>query len=281
MSSSNALVTIIMPAYNAAKYIAEAIESVLNQTYNSWELIIINDGSRDNTENIIKSFNDSRIILLSQKNTGVSSARNQGLQFANGEYITFLDADDILPVQSLDLRVKFLQNNPAIDLVDGKISVRDKDMNYEIKGYKPYYKGDLLAKLLRLDDQVFFGICYFFKKDILKDVFLNKNMTHAEDLLFYIEIASKQLVNYAYVDEIVYFYRSGHISAMSNMNGLENGYLILLNKVIKNKNISFLQKLYFRYKITRILFLSWFFDAKEPYRAFKSFLYAMDLKRKK
>ena len=78
MNNSSPLVSIITPAYNAQKYIAQAINSVLSQTYKNWELIIINDGSSDNTEDIINSFCDERIIVISQSNGGVSSARNRG-----------------------------------------------------------------------------------------------------------------------------------------------------------------------------------------------------------
>lgn len=89
--------SIIMPVYNVEQYIAESIKSVLAQTYKNWELLCVDDGSKDESVSIIKKYaiNDSRIILLQKNNGGVSSARNYGIEHASGEYIAFLDADDL------------------------------------------------------------------------------------------------------------------------------------------------------------------------------------------
>lgn len=86
--------SVIMPAFNAEEYISEAIESVLDQDFEDFELIIVNDGSTDDTLNIIEDFNDSRIILINQSNQGPGAARNRALDVASGEYVMFLDSDD-------------------------------------------------------------------------------------------------------------------------------------------------------------------------------------------
>lgn len=93
----NELVSVIMPAYNMEKYIGDSIESVLNQNYINFELIIINDGSSDGTKEIIAKYQhmDERIIYIEQENHGVSVARNVGMSCAKGKYISFLDADDL------------------------------------------------------------------------------------------------------------------------------------------------------------------------------------------
>jgi glycosyltransferase involved in cell wall biosynthesis len=98
------LVSIIMPAYNVEKYIGAAIESVINQTYANWELIIINDGSTDGTANVAKKMAEKnpRIKLYSQENGGIARARNKGLTFAQGEYIAFFDGDDLLKTEFLE-----------------------------------------------------------------------------------------------------------------------------------------------------------------------------------
>ncbi|MDQ7085044.1 MAG: glycosyltransferase family A protein [Sulfurovum sp.] len=119
----------MLPTYNAQKYIEEAIESVINQTYIHWELIIINDGSTDNTSSLIASFSDTRIISLTQENQGVSHARNRGLDIAKGKYITFLDADDVLPRQSIEKRYLYLEQNKDIDIVDGIINVKNSTLD--------------------------------------------------------------------------------------------------------------------------------------------------------
>lgn len=96
------MITVIIPAYNAAKTIVCCIKSLLKQTYQDWELIIIDDGSTDNTLDVCQSFHDQRIQVYHKMNGGVSSARNAGLVYAKGEYIAFVDADDYLEPMYLE-----------------------------------------------------------------------------------------------------------------------------------------------------------------------------------
>lgn len=105
-------VTIVMPAYNAQKYIGEAIESALYQSFTDFELLIVNDGSTDATRDIILSFADPRILLLDQPHGGVSKALNAGLAFAKGKYIARFDADDICYADRLEQQLNFLNTNP-------------------------------------------------------------------------------------------------------------------------------------------------------------------------
>jgi len=258
MSDTLPLVSIVMPVYNTEKYIEEAIQSVLMQTYKHWELIVIDDGSTDNTRSIIDTFKDERMQVISQENAGVSVARNRGLDIANGKYITFVDADDVLPDESLEVRVFFLEQHPLIDIVDGKILVKDSEMNETLRRYVPYYNGKLLQKLLALDSRVFFNVCYMFRAEKLNNLCFKPNMTHAEDLLFYMQLASKGDVVYGFVSEVVYKYRSGHASSMSNLYGLENGYRTLLSEMKKDENISNIKYLLLKVKIVKIMFLSWY-----------------------
>ena len=96
------LISIIVPAYNASKYIENTVKSILNQTYNNIEVMIINDGSTDDTELIIQEIinSDSRIKLISTENLGAGHARNEGLKNSNGQYIRFCDSDDFYPENS-------------------------------------------------------------------------------------------------------------------------------------------------------------------------------------
>lgn len=105
-------ITVLMPAFNAADYIAEAIASVLGQSFTDFELLIINDGSTDNTIHAIQQFNDPRIRLLEQPKKGIGIALNNGLSAANGCYIARFDADDICLPQRLQKQVDFLDKNP-------------------------------------------------------------------------------------------------------------------------------------------------------------------------
>lgn len=281
MNSVSPLVSILTPAYNAEIYISQAITSIIDQSYSNWELIIIDDGSSDSTKDIIKSFQDSRIKLITQSNSGVSRARNRGLEIARGKYITFLDADDILPPQSISLRVQYLEANRDIDLVDGEVSIRDENMQKEQRRYTPYYRGKLLKRLLRLDSRVFLGICYFFKASLVEDLRFRSDITHCEDIIFYIELAHTHHIEYGFIADEIYWYRKIEESAMSDIDGLERGYLSLLDVVNSLKDISISDKLYLKYKISKILFLSWIFDAKNIKRAFLSLLYSINLKKPK
>ncbi|WP_337366013.1 glycosyltransferase family 2 protein [Phascolarctobacterium sp.] len=108
------LVSIIMPAYNAEKYIEEAIQSVLKQTYTNWELIIVNDNSSDDTEKIIKKYKeqDKDIKLYSlPENQGVANARNIAIRNADGRYIAFLDSDDMWLPEKLEKQIMFMREN--------------------------------------------------------------------------------------------------------------------------------------------------------------------------
>lgn len=121
------LISIIMPAYNVENYIGKSIESIIDQEYSNWELIVVNDGSTDNTCEVVTAFTlrDSRIKLLNQENRGVSSARNRGINAATGEYLAFLDGDDLWDSRFLAEVVSAKETN-------------DADLAYS--GYKAFYE---------------------------------------------------------------------------------------------------------------------------------------------
>lgn len=117
------LVSIIMPSYNTGKFIAESIKSVLAQTYQDFELIIVDDCSTDDTEEVVKSFNDSRIIFIkNETNSGAAVSRNRALREAKGKWIAFLDSDDLWMPQKLELQLNFMKENGyAFTYTDYKI----------------------------------------------------------------------------------------------------------------------------------------------------------------
>lgn len=112
-SFMNEMVSIIMPSYNTALYIGETIESVLAQSYTNWELIIVDDDSTDNTDEVVNRFlSDSRIIYLkNEKNCGAAVSRNRALQNANGKWIAFLDSDDLWKPNKLERQLKYMKDN--------------------------------------------------------------------------------------------------------------------------------------------------------------------------
>ena len=110
------LVSIITPMYNAEKYVPQTIESVLLQTYGDWEMIIVDDGSKDSSAEIVADYSkkDSRVKLIKQKNGGCASARNNALDNAQGQYICFLDSDDLWEPVFLAEQIKFLKEKNAV-----------------------------------------------------------------------------------------------------------------------------------------------------------------------
>lgn len=122
---TNPVVSIILPTYNHAEYLSGAVESVLNQTYQSWELIIWDDGSTDNTRQLIELFHDKRIRYFYEDNSGKSHALNQGIEKAQGEFIAFLDDDDRWLENKLSLQMTIFQKYPQVDLVFGNFVNRE------------------------------------------------------------------------------------------------------------------------------------------------------------
>ena len=146
-SFMNPLISVIMPVYNREKYIGEAIESVLSQTYKNWELIIIDDGSTDTTYKIISEYanKDSRIkIFKNNINLGISPSRNKGLMFAKGKYIGILDSDDIILPETLEKCLPYF--NDKIKLI--YTNYVDIDTEYNILRHnpaQPFNRNDILT----------------------------------------------------------------------------------------------------------------------------------------
>jgi len=124
------LVSVMMAAYNAEKFIAPAIESILHQTYSNWELIILNDGSTDDTKKVIETFSDNRIRYYENKiNKGLVFTRNRMISLSNGKYLAVLDSDDISYSKRLSKEVQFLEKHPEYCLVGSSIEMIDASGN--------------------------------------------------------------------------------------------------------------------------------------------------------
>ncbi|MDB5017639.1 MAG: hypothetical protein JWQ84_2471, partial [Mucilaginibacter sp.] len=130
MEEINPKITVLMPAYNAGKYIREAVASVLEQSFTDFELLIINDGSTDDTVKIIRSFNDSRIVLLNQENKGIAQALNRGLANAHAPYIARFDADDICLPNRLKTQYDFITAYPEYSVIGSAAEYMDADGHY-------------------------------------------------------------------------------------------------------------------------------------------------------
>ena len=119
MPTDDELVSIIIPAYNAELFLKETISSVYAQTFKNWEIIVVDDGSADQTHQLVSENPDPRVKLIRQANQGVSAARNNGLRAAAGEYIIFLDADDLLMPRFIEARLSLLRENTEFGFAGG------------------------------------------------------------------------------------------------------------------------------------------------------------------
>lgn len=151
------MVSIITPVYNGEKYISKAIESVLSQTYSNWELLIADDSSSDNTEQIIKSYNDPRIKYYKNKsNCGAAKTRNNILEIAKGRFIAFLDADDSWKKQKLEKQLRFMiANNYAFTFTGYEIigNKRRKTVSVPKKlNYSQFMKNTIIGTLTVIID---------------------------------------------------------------------------------------------------------------------------------
>jgi len=123
-------VSVVMAVYNGEKYLREAIESVLDQTFKDFEYIIINDGSTDQSLPIIKSYDDKRIVVIDQENSGVAKSRNLGVKTARSDFIAILDADDLCLKERLEKQYNFLKNHQDYAVVGSNAENIDKDGNF-------------------------------------------------------------------------------------------------------------------------------------------------------
>lgn len=232
-------VSVIVPVYNAENYLSNCINTIINQTYENIEIILVNDGSKDDSLNICNEFaeKDDRIIVLNIENSGVSFARNLGLESASGNYITFVDSDDWIELNMVEFAVEkskknnadiimwsyfknYSHNEKALPLIPGgdQSFTIDKDKLY-LKAIYQFYgeKG--------FNDTVAAGItwCKLYKVDLLKsnNIKFQKELTRAQDAVFNIE-AFKKAKLIEFYDENLYHYRINNSSISSGSKFIQN-----------------------------------------------------------
>lgn len=240
----NELVSIIMPVYNAGDYLNLIFQDILNQTYQMFELIVINDGSMDNSWEVIQSFasRDARIVAINVKNGGPSKARNIGLQKAKGTYIRFVDADDRLPAESISKLVEWMTLEKDIDLVIG---------NYRCMPEHNYYKGDEFENMI-LEPKDFakcfvknmkafyYGVTWnkLYKKEIIqeKKLFFEESMDWCEDLCFNLDYyANCKKICLCSLNDGIYTYCSREKSITSELSKRASVELEKVDKICYEK----------------------------------------------
>jgi glycosyltransferase involved in cell wall biosynthesis len=195
------LVSIIVPCYNQAKYLPEALDSVLQQTYHDWECIIVNDGSPDNTEEVANQYcnKDKRFKYIYKENGGLSSARNAGIQSSSGEFILPLDADDLIGEYYLERAIERFRDYPITKLVYCKAKMFGETNTEWI--LPEYHFNSLLF------ENMIFASALFKKSDYDKTNGYNEQLKDGyEDWDFWISLLDKHDIIYK-IPEIHFFYR--------------------------------------------------------------------------
>ena len=211
-------VSIIMPVYNAEKYVSEAIESVRNQSYENWELIIVDDGSTDRSPEIINAYSrkDPRIKSFHQKNQGVSMARNFALCQTHGEYVTFIDSDDVYHPDRLHRMVQIFEKYPNCDIVFSR--------HTEFMGEWKYSEASSSGEIKVYDDEILIHVISDTKNHFMCNTMIRSGIAGKEQFApirfaedhCYIRDCAWHCRQMAVLEDVLYFYRRDNENAMTS-----------------------------------------------------------------
>lgn len=246
----NPLVSIIVPVYNAENYICECVDSILSQTYKNIEVLLINDGSKDNSDSLIKSHygTEPRVIYINKHNEGVSKTRNFGIERANGVYLTFVDADDWIEKSFIDEAVVSLEKYNLDFVLGGTEKVySNRSEKYVANTTKDIliYKeniGSFIARVLSngvVNDSELITcftsgpVCKLFRKDIISEIRFDENLFLGEDTVFNLKIL-EQTCKIGVIPHIWYYYRMNENSVTKIYNPSIQTYTERLLIVLSN-----------------------------------------------
>lgn len=225
-------VSVVIPMYNTENYIKQCVNSLVNQTYKNIEIIIVNDGSTDSSLSIVSEFCDERIHIINQQNSGVYLARKKGIEAATGKYIMFVDSDDWIEKNAIEILINYITEFNAEIVKFREIEEPDKKISPLIieNDTKPYivdeYDKSELYKLFISTYKLNHLANQIVKKDLIKYDNLNKKINQGEDALVNYEIftnAKKILI----IPDVLYHYRKNHNSITNILN---------LEKISRNIN---------------------------------------------
>jgi glycosyltransferase involved in cell wall biosynthesis len=234
--NKNPLVSVLMPAYNAEKYIGEAIESILNQTFKDFEFIIVNDGSKDNTLKIIEKYKnrDSRIILINNSvNLKISKSLNTGINLSKGKYIARMDADDYSYPHRLERQFKFMENNPSIGVLGGAMEIINE--NGKSIGKRTYASKDKEIRRKMFRYSPFSHPLIMIRKSVLDLAGLyNSRYDSAEDYELYFRLGV--YTKFANLSDVLLRYRERSKSiTLGSTKKMELKTIKIRNENLKNK----------------------------------------------
>lgn len=226
------LVSVVIPNYNYGRFLSKTIESVLAQTYPNIEIIVVDDGSTDDSIKIIESFGD-QVKLIKQQNQGVGMARNTGTENSKGDVLTFLDADDYWHQDKIKKQIEKLQSDSEIGLVHcgfWHVDIDDKLLDQRIEGEE----GWVADKLMKLEP-VLTSTTLLVWRDVFMEVGgydTNRNLHPAEDWEFSYRVARKY--KFGFVAEPLVYYRQHGKGGHTNLLRMEKALILGLDKIFKD-----------------------------------------------
>lgn len=268
-------VSVIIPSYNCAKYLPDALESVFNQAFQDFEIVIIDDGSRDNTKDVLAPYLSQypgRIKYVYQENKGLAIARNTGIGNAAGELIALLDADDLWCPQHLEEEVKLMESDPKIGLVHANITrmTEEKVPMTTPKREAQFLSGDIFEHLFLRKADISCPTVLFRKSCCDRVGLFDEDLTRlgCEDRDLWLRIAREYKI--AYIDKVLAFYRIREGSLSRNQQKMIEARYFVVNKFFpENSKNGVMRKLALA-KIHKdmgdeLLFLREFEAAKKEY----------------
>ncbi len=222
-------VSIIIPVYNAMKYLSETLETVVRQTFRDFELIIVNDGSSDGIEGWATQLTDPRFKLISQENRGASAARNTGLAHAQGDYIAFLDADDLWEPTKLAKQIAVLDANAEVGLVYTWVALTDEQGKLTGRVFKNDVEGNIWGQLTERN-LVECGSVAMVRRSCFETVgvFDCNLQSFVEDWDMWLRIASSY--SFKVIKEPLVYYRQTSASGSKNWKAMEQGFRMVIEK---------------------------------------------------
>ena len=230
------IVSIITPTYNRRHLIGESIDSVLSQEVGDYEMIIVDDGSTDGTEEYIsEKYTDPRIKYIKQENRGQNFARNRGLSEATGKYICFLDSDDYWPPDKLSKSLEIFQSHPEVDVVYGDEMIVDESGNEIAKESIKRYSGRVTAKLL-VENFIGMSAAMVRAEKVLEVGGMDESIKVADDYSLWLRLSAN--CNFYYLEETLGYYRvTGDQISKDISARLDSNLYIVTNFLEKNPGV--------------------------------------------
>lgn len=234
----NPKVTVLMSVYNGERYLRQAIDSILNQTFKDFEFIIINDCSTDNTSNILNSYDDPRIkIIINDQNIGLTKSLNKGIEIANGEYIARQDADDISYPHRIERQIKCFEKDRLLGLLSCSYNIIDENGRVIRKVRVPIGEENILG--LILDHNPFcHGSAMFLKKAVVEVGGYREFFIFAQDYDLWLRISEKYKVKN--IDDILYNLRKNKdsISSRKRIEQCQYAMVAIRQSMKRKKNLN-------------------------------------------